>query len=1140
MSDLSEVRVMSNRLTEVERQLGLFKAIADSSFDWLIYQNYSGQYLYTSPSCFDICGYKPSDFYNDAFLFSNILHPLDKEKFEKRNKKEEPQNFDCRIVAKNGSIKWINYKSKPIANGAETAIWASISDITNQKSQTQNQTDFPNQSNQVIDNNHASGTTLHKQDNLAITRENYLHAMVEIQDILLHNDEFYTDKITRILGTLTGCDRVYISITSIKNTELPWEPIFASWTTGEYENSENLVVKHLNQNDTLKAWNDDLLAGDEVYGATSEFSGQQRQLLEQANIQSILLIPISDINLIGFIGFEHCSAPVQWDASEISFLQVIASDISIYEEHKFIRKKFKHREQWYGALFENLLTGIGIYQVQKNESGAGVGSLSLKKFNSAFVKETGLITEKHTDSILDKILVNNANLKVEVYQKVYLEKQQIKTIIYDDILQRYFDIAVFPLMNDSIAISFNDISENRKTEIALQQNEQRYRTLFENSPISIWEEDFSDVKLLLDKLRKSGVIDLENYISQNPWFVSNSIQQVKIIDVNRASLQLHKVADKAHLREILNGYITEASYKAFTNQLLAIWNSALHVRDETSVRDKDGEIKETVMSWSVVPGYEFDYSRILISFVDITDLKRVSRALHESQRTYKSLYKMFRLIADNTHDMLWAKDLEKNYIFVNKAICDTLLKAEDIEEPIGKNDLYFAHRQRALYPDNNQWHTFGEICLDSDDVILKTKKPARFDEYGNIENKFIYLDVYKAPIWDENDQMIGVVGSARIVTKEKEMEQALKMSEERFALAMQATNDGLFDWNFAKQSFYFSPRNYSIIEYEQNEIELNHNVWITFIHPDDKKYVYEHIQQVFNQQGSLLELEYRIITRTNNTKWLVMRAVILEYSNNKPLRMVGTNADISERKRAEQLLRQSEQQLRELNDVKNRFFSIIAHDLRNPFNALIGFSELLLENIAHYDEEKRVRIIDLMLKSANQGFNLLENLLQWARLQTDRMQFTPTLFNLKPLVDETIELLNTSAATKEIALKNRVPDNTFVFADKNMLLTTLRNLIGNAIKFTFKGGWVKIRVKDLENKISISIKDNGVGMSEDQIKMLFKLDKHYTTQGTANEEGTGLGLILCKEFVEKNGGTILLSSQPDKGADFTFTLPKSN
>ena len=165
---------------------------------------------------------------------------------------------------------------------------------------------------------------------------------------------------------------------------------------------------------------------------------------------------------------------------------------------------------------------------------------------------------------------------------------------------------------------------------------------------------------------------------------------------------------------------------------------------------------------------------------DMTERRQMEENLKESEHRYKSLYSMIRLMCDNVPDLIWAKDLEGKFLFVNRSMCEKLLIAKDTDEPIGKTDMYFVERERTTHPNNPEWHTFGEICIDSDEVVIKSMKDGCFDEIGNVKGKFLYLDVYKTPLWNEHGEMIGVVGSGRDVTEEKRIKDSLQESESRY------------------------------------------------------------------------------------------------------------------------------------------------------------------------------------------------------------------------------------------------------------------------------------------------------------------------------------------------------------------------
>jgi PAS domain S-box-containing protein len=255
--------------------------------------------------------------------------------------------------------------------------------------------------------------------------------------------------------------------------------------------------------------------------------------------------------------------------------------------------------------------------------------------------------------------------------------------------------------------------------------------------------------------------------------------------------------------------------------------------------------------------------------------------------------------------------------------------------------------------------------------------------------------------------------------------------------------------------------------------------------------------------------------------------------------IIGIMFDITERKNNEKLINNYVTELKELNATKDKFFTIIAHDLKNPFISLLGFSELLHKNIDKYDKTEISYFANLINNAAIQTFNLLENLLLWANTRRGKIVFYPEKLNLSELINERLEILNTIALQKNITINNNIPVNFEVIADKNMLKSIIHNLVTNSIKFTHNGGQIDLYTVANHKNIEITVKDNGIGISEDHQEKIFKIDINHTTEGTAKERGTGLGLILCKEFVEKHGGKIWVESEIGKGSEFKFTLPKS-
>jgi PAS domain S-box len=279
------------------------------------------------------------------------------------------------------------------------------------------------------------------------------------------------------------------------------------------------------------------------------------------------------------------------------------------------------------------------------------------------------------------------------------------------------------------------------------------------------------------------------------------------------------------------------------------------------------------------------------------------------------------------------------------------------------------------------------------------------------------------------------------------------------------------------------------------------------------------------------------LPESGKSGWASDKNMPLRDVNGEIIGVIGTVHDITERKRAELALKESERKLLQLNTDKDRFISILGHDLKNPFNNLLGLSEVLIEDIRKLDIDEIEDIANNINKSARTTYNLLEDILMWARTQQGKIPFKPQILSFRDICKDILEILNSNANAKNITINYSAADDINVFADIDMLKTVLRNLVSNAIKFTNNGGAININAEENSGNVTISVSDNGIGIPPDNLTKLFDISQVLTTKGTAKETGTGLGLLLCKEFVEKHGGKIWVESEVGKGSDFKFTLP---
>lgn len=296
-------------------------------------------------------------------------------------------------------------------------------------------------------------------------------------------------------------------------------------------------------------------------------------------------------------------------------------------------------------------------------------------------------------------------------------------------------------------------------------------------------------------------------------------------------------------------------------------------------------------------------------------------------------------------------------------------------------------------------------------------------------------------------------------------------------------------------------------------------------------------KKTISQQNEQLESQQKEIEK---------QQVLLENSNQKfrerTIELFGKMIDLKKAKktisRQKEEIENHREQLKELNASKDKFFSIIAHDLRNPIAGFLNLTEILTSNFDIFSEKESKEFIEAMNQASRQLYNLLENLLQWSRAQTGRITYEPRFTAIKKMVDETIDTLMINIENKSIKVNLSIDDKTIVYVDENMITTVIRNLLSNAIKFTNANGSIHIRCQQSDDFIEMYVSDDGVGISKENQEKLFRIDQSLTTEGTSSEKGTGLGLILCKEFVEKNGGKIWVESEMNKGASFIFTLPK--
>ena len=513
--------------------------------------------------------------------------------------------------------------------------------------------------------------------------------------------------------------------------------------------------------------------------------------------------------------------------------------------------------------------------------------------------------------------------------------------------------------------------------------------------------------------------------------------------------------------------------------------------------------------------------------VEAQNLK-LQQEIAERQRIETILRKYERIISA-TPDFISLVDRQYTYQIANAAYLHAMNKSQaevvghavsEFVDPVG-----FETRTQARL----------ERCLAGDTVQYET-----WLEFENTGRRFLSLTY--APYIEADQAITGVVISARDITQLKQAQGNLQESEERYRRLVELSPDAIIVQQ-AGQIAYINTAGVNTLRAPAAADLLGKSL-LDFVHPAYQALVAEQIwhSSAEGQPAGFLEVEF--VRRDGQVIDVEIASAPVGYHGTAATQSVFK--EITERKQAEAQLRAAHQelqvkngQLRELNASKDKFFSIIAHDLRSPFNALLGFTDLMR---AQFDALPPAKLKDYLAKvrlSAERLYALLENLLTWARIQRGLVEYNPQPLDLHELSEEILALFLSNAEQKQIALTSAVPENVLAHADHAMVQTIMRNLVSNALKFTPAGGRITIAAQRTAHSVAVAVADTGTGMSPEVLAQLFRIDTHYTTTGTAGEKGTGLGLILCHDLVQKNGGRLWVESALEQGATFRFTLPES-
>ena len=662
-----------------------------------------------------------------------------------------------------------------------------------------------------------------------------------------------------------------------------------------------------------------------------------------------------------------------------------------------------------------------------------------------------------------------------------------------------------------------------------------------------------------------------NELRQSEEKVRKSCEKYKIAYMNSPdAININRLSDGMYV-SVNDGFTKILGY----TENDAIGRSSLEMNIWVNPEDRENLVKE-LESGGNVKDYEADFlsktgnivpgllSASLIDLDGVPHILTVVRDITASKKAEEALAKeqfLINSLMNNLSDHVYFKDLNSKFIRTNKSHAISF-GLSDPEHVIGKSDFDFFTEKAA-----NQAFEDEQAIIKTGQSILKEEKLTRKDCSD------VWFSAMKMPLRDNDGKIIGTFGISRDITgrKRSELENYALFeiiqgitSTDKLDELLKLIHNSLGKVVYADNCFVaLKDQTSGLFSFPYFVDKVDTTPIPTSMGKSCSDYVFRTVKPLLLNQkkfDSLVEQGEVELIGSNSPSWIgiplqtpskVIGVLVLQhyekenvYSENdlKFLVSIGNQIAIAiERKKAEEEISFKNEQLQLINAEKDKFFSIIAHDLRGPLSAFVDATQILTEEIQNMDLEEIKDITMSMKTSASNIYGLLENLLEWSRLRRGAMDFVPENLNLKKKIEASIDVLSESARKKRIGLTISVPGELEIRADIHMFDTIIRNLISNAIKFTISGGKVIVTANyNGDHYIVVKISDSGIGMAPELRNKLFQIDEKTSRPGTEGETSTGLGLLLCKEFIEKHGGKIWVESSVGQGSTFSFSLPLEN